>query len=128
MEPAPWSIARAACEQLDVTPNGPPYTHLVVFEEDPREVPFVAAAIPATESWVGLTDAVSQGNYIWIAGDPGGPWPTWSMPEAGALTSRGCGTVVKTSRLLDRTACSNPKVYVCQCDERPADAARWTPP
>jgi hypothetical protein len=108
--PTSWDIAEHACE---ADGRG---THLVVFN-DSLEMNKVEEMVQGTPLWVGLTDRVSDGNFLdvmnqrlqdlfllgWETGDP-------------AFAGAGCVKFTPSSRLFHDQDCATQVAYVCECD------------
>lgn len=118
-----WDAAESDCAS-DTTGG----THLIVLDDD-RERSELMTALTArglTDSvWIGLSDRVSEGVWLWVTAQEVSRPPLTSPPWAAgqpddAAGAQDCvrilGPQSVSPTLLDDSECSSTLDYVCECD------------
>jgi hypothetical protein len=109
--PLSWQAAEAECE----TTTG---AHLVVVDNGLED-----AALPtATEHWIGYSETVAQGTYLWVTG-AGVGFERWAPTEPDSLADAYCATTRPDAWHDDN--CFELKRSVCELDGVAADPAAW---
>ncbi|HEY5925682.1 MAG TPA: C-type lectin domain-containing protein [Kofleriaceae bacterium] len=110
-----WLDALNDC--IDDATNPGVSTHLAVFATDAERAQ-VNTLLPTTV-WIGLSDRVTAGNWIWITKEPAGSYPPTTSPPwtAGEPNGEHCGAMDENggfeSRMCDGTG---DVPYLCECD------------
>jgi hypothetical protein len=102
-----WDVAERACE---ADGRG---MHLVLFGDSP-EMNAVERIEMGTPIWVGLTDRITDGEFVNVTG----PMPLF-MPwrtDDPSFTGPGCVAFDPNARTYHDVACNTPVAYVCECD------------
>ena len=120
-----WDNAQATC-LADQPPNSSRYTHLAVITSS-QEVTVVQAVLNG-ETFVGLSDRVTEGTYTWVTAETttfppatGAPWGT-NEPQASAAAD--C-VIEATNGTLKVVDCGNNRDFICECDAYAADPSRY---
>lgn len=102
-----WDAAERACE---ADGRG---MHLVLFGDSP-EMNAVEALEMGTPIWVGLSDRITEGEFVNVTGTKPlfEPWQTDDPSFAGP----GCVGFDPSARTYHDVACDTPVAYVCECD------------
>lgn len=108
---AGWDAAEHACE---ADGRG---SHLVVFD-NPVERNMVEGMVMSTVIWVGVTDRVTDGNFLTVMGEQPSLLPWQNMDPS--FPGPGCVQFDPSSRLNHDQDCSTQVAYVCECDGIPA--------
>lgn len=106
--PTSWDTAEHACE---ADGRG---SHLVVFG-DTLEMNMVEAMVNGTELWIGLTDRVTDDNFLDVMGEKPGFLPSWQNMDP-SFAGPGCVKFNPSSRLIHDQDCTAQFAYVCECD------------
>ncbi len=122
-DPKSWLAAEADCE------NDAPGAHLAVVGSTPEHF-IVHSLSTELEVWVGYTDRVTAGSFLWVAGDGIQPetnpcyWPS-GEPSGGLgdncvaqLAGNVCGDWFARN-------CDELKSYVCEYDDVSAVPSRY---
>jgi len=130
-----WDGAEALCAA-----DTEGITHLVVLEDDDERLAIVGALakVGSTSSvWIGLSDRVSEGNYLWVTDEPVGmpplenpPWPPGQPDNSGTGGGQqDCvriqGATGTAPTLFDDGECSSIFDYVCECDRYAPDSLNF---
>src|SRR4051812_18961411 len=95
---ASWDIAEHACE---ADGRG---THLAVFD-DSLEMNKVEAMVNGIEIWVGITDRVTDRNFLAVVGESPKFLPVWQSMDP-SFPGPGCVQFNPSSRLIHDQDCS----------------------
>ncbi len=110
---ASWTVAEADCENDSIG-----LTHLAVLGTN--ELATVDAVSSASRTWVGLSDRVTDGVWLWVTGGTG--------PALGSGQSS-CADLDAGDRFggpqLQNDDCTTGRSYVCECDLTPANPATY---
>ena len=104
--------AEMNCEQDGVGFTG--YTHLLVIESATEIAPMAGL------HWVGLTDRVAAGSYIWVTHEP---VPVdisyWAVGEPDNPTTQNCVVIAsgQSGGKLTTVNCIEAHGFVCECDD-----------
>lgn len=120
-----WPIAAALCAG-----DAPGQTHLAVIDGD-AEYAELSATVTVDDMWIGLSDRVTNGTYLWVTAQdapiaPLGtyPWAPDRPDDPGG--AQDCIRVNPTSQnLLDDAECTNAFDFICECDGYADDPARY---
>ena len=122
----PWDAAATACA-ADQPMNSSRHTHLAVITTD-AERSALSVAI-STDAWIGLSDRVTEGTFLWVSGEPtsypgasGSPWAT-NEPQSG--TNVNCALIVHSSGDFKVQQCPNLRTVICECDDYPNVPANY---
>lgn len=101
-----WSDARARCQALGadlVTLDSPDETIAMSFQGSMHG------------SWVGATDIVDEGVWIWVDGRPvAASEPGWNTGEPNGATAANCLSQWTLRGAWDDDDCASPFQYVCE--------------
>jgi hypothetical protein len=121
-----WDAAQAACLG-DQPPGNTRHTHLAVVTDDMELAAITAAA--TNDQWIGLSDRVTEGTYVWVTDEvtaypptSGTPWGT-NEPQAG--TTINCVVASKSGGQLRVQQCGNARSYICECDGHANDTTHY---
>ncbi len=106
---ATWTVAEADCED---DASG---AHLIVIDSASED------AMVANFHWIGYTERVSDGEFLWVNGSLG-EYPGFASGEP---VSGGAACVVTRSDGWHDDNCGESKVYVCEYDGMPAIAITY---
>jgi cysteine-rich repeat protein len=99
-----WADARNVCAVLG--------SHLAsVSSSDENGV--VKGLVTAGRAWIGLTDTLSSGTWLWVEGPEAVRVPTFLNFAAGAPTTGYCASLGTDGKWLDN-ACTTATAYVCE--------------
>jgi len=116
-----WYEAQAACAA-----DG---ARLVVIE-DAAENAFVLSLDTDGDIFIGMSDHITEGTYVWLTGDVvmGGPYENWQATQPNDLGSgEDCGEMNIGGGWND-VGCYFTQTYVCECKSVPAAVpATWCP-
>jgi hypothetical protein len=121
----PWDSAQADCLADQLT-NSSRHTHLAVVTDN-QEIAAIAAVV-AGDTFVGLSDRITEGAYIWVTDEitafPGASGAPWGTNEPLASATADCVTESPNGalRVVD---CGNSRDYICECDAYAADPTRY---
>jgi hypothetical protein len=115
--PVSWDVAEHACE---ADGRG---THLVVFN-DALEMNKIEAILNDIQIWVGITDRISDKNFVDVMGETPMFLPDW-QDMGPSFPGPGCVQFNPSSRLIHDQACDTQVAYVCECDGIPAQPASY---
>ena len=88
----------------------PGHTHMVVLDDEQERI----ALLPFTpDLWIGVTDAVDEGQWVTVLGAPATFLP-WASGQPAAGTEQNCGEL-ESDGLHDNT-CGNDRTIVCECE------------
>lgn len=110
---APWAAAESDCEN-----DSSGLTHLVVLGTG--ELPTVDAISSASRTWVGLSDLVTDGTWLWVTGATG---PSLGTGSSSCAELDDGGTFGGPQ--LREDDCTTGRSYVCECDLTPANPATF---
>jgi hypothetical protein len=117
---ATWTAAQEACE----ADGG----HLVVID-DSAENAFVIGLQPTGDLWIGMSDHLAEGTFVWVSGAPlSAGHQSWQVVPAPQPNDGGgsedCGELNVTGVWNDNT-CDAVQNYVCECDGITPAAPTW---
>lgn len=125
--PRSWQAAAADCNDDDDT--GGPYarfTHLVVLGTDAERTTITGNGTPISgNTWIGLSDLITEGTYLWVTAEPTGGYPMVGMepPWDGDDPDNTGGNEhcirFKNDFTLEDKPCLDTESYVCECDAFP---------
>jgi hypothetical protein len=112
-----WSFAEGACA------DDGKGTHLVVIDDD-AELGRVAALTGGNAAWIGISDRVTEDQFLRVTGGEATflPWQS-HQPDNSGLFGEDC--VELTGGKLNDQGCSTLERYVCECDGRNPDPAAF---
>jgi hypothetical protein len=126
MNSATWDAAQTAC-LADQPLNSSRHTHLAVATDDSELAALASAS--SSDAWVGLSDRVTEGTYLWVTDEAtayppasGAPWDS-NQPQTG--TTVNCVLIAKSIGLLRVQQCGNQRSFICECDSHAADTAHY---
>jgi hypothetical protein len=119
VSPLTWLNAEQTCESDSSSASL--RTHLAVVTSD-SERTTLSNTTGANEYWIGLSDRLTEGTYLWVStettpGYPpssGGPWGTGEPSVNGAATD--CVELQSDSVSFAVRDCQIAKRYICECD------------
>lgn len=110
-----WDDAQLACE-LD---GG----HLATYTSAPEEAAVISSLMPADRTWIGMTDRAAEGTWVWITGEPFGPYMNWRGVEpnnAGGTEHCGAHSAPATSWQWNDLDCdggtNTTLAFMCEYD------------
>ncbi len=106
---ATWTAAEADCED---DASG---AHLIVIDDATED------AMVANFHWIGYTERVTEGEFLWVNGSSG----TYPGFASGEPVAGGGACVVTRSDGWHDDTCIKSKVYVCEYDGMPAIAITY---
>jgi len=120
-----WDDAETLCER-DVLG----FTHLVVLQDDGERMAIILALAKAgstTSVWIGLSDRVTEDQFLWVTDEPVGmppretpPWPAGQPDNGGPGAPQNCvriqGANSTTPTMFDDADCTSIIDYICECD------------
>jgi hypothetical protein len=114
--PASWRSAEADCENDDA--------HLAIVS-DQHEIAHVDAMAAGSPVWVGLSDSLDEGIFLWVDGLDASfqPWH-FGEPNDGGLFGEDCVSLAQGG-YNDEGCIATLHRYVCECDGLPADPASF---
>lgn len=108
-----WPSAETDCEN-----DSSGLTHLAIVSSG--ELATIDAISSATRTWVGLTDRITDGIWLWVTGAAG--------PSLGT-GSDSCGQLDEGISFggpaLRNDDCASGRSYVCECDLTPANPTTY---
>lgn len=115
----PWLQAEMVCA-MDQIAGSTRYTHLVVIDDDTERSR--VTAVQPMRTWIGLSDRVLEGRYLWITAGgavlpmAGSPWAT-NEPDHASPTD----DCVEMNGVADyaESDCTIQLPYWCECDDSP---------
>ncbi len=107
--PAGWTNQRALCG------NEPANVYLAVPDDDAELAALLALALPATDVWVGLSDAAEEGMFVTVRGTPAAFSP-WAPDEPDNDGNQDCVLAQAATGLLATSVCGAPVAAVCECE------------
>ena len=121
-----WIDAVVVCA-ADTPSTGGVYTHLAVFATEEERAEF-HALLPTT-LWLGITERVNPGTWIWITNEPAGNYPPITSPPwtPGEPDGDGeCGAIDENGGYEDRMCDGTGDIpSLCECDAYPDDPTRY---
>lgn len=123
---APWDVAEDDCNDDD---DGDTYlhsTHLVVVGNDAERL-LITQGNPAPlsgNSWVGLSDEETEGQFRWVTNEPTlgypvvGQQPPWDGGDPDGAEAENC-VRFKNSFDFEDKPCTDSLRYTCECDPFP---------
>lgn len=122
----PWDLAAMDCLD-DTIGGGTKHTHLIVLSSDAELNAATAFSLQA-DVWLGLTDRVTEGTYIWMTSDaptyPPTTGPPWAQGQPANGVAADCVEMDQFAQLSE-ASCANTKRYICECDTFAADPTRY---
>jgi hypothetical protein len=105
-QPATWAQARDACVADEA--------RLVVIE-DLTESTYVHSLLDNLEIWIGLSDLVTEGTFVWVDGSPltFENWRPDGNPNGG--TNQNCVEIDESGPTWNDEVCEQAHAYVCEC-------------
>ena len=102
-----WSGAKNYCNGLS--------SYLVTIHSQ-AEKDFVASLTPndGINTWLGLSDLVSEGAWIWEDGRPWGSYTAWKSGEPNDQHGEDCVEIYDESNLWNDRRCSALNSFVCK--------------
>jgi hypothetical protein len=121
-----WIDAVVVCA-ADTPATGGVFTHLAVFATE-QERAELHAMLPTT-LWLGITERVTPGAWIWITDEPAGNYPPIQSPPwtNGEPDGDGeCGAIDENGGFEDRPCDGTGDIpSLCECDTYPEDPTRY---
>jgi hypothetical protein len=121
-----WIDAVVVCA-ADTPGNAAVYTHLAVFATEEERAEF-HQLLPTT-LWLGITERVTAGTWIWITDEPAGNYPPITSPPwtQGEPDGDGeCGAIDENGGFEDRPCDGTGDIpSLCECDTYPEDPTRY---
>jgi len=102
-----WTDAEAQCAAWGGAPN---LGHLTSIE-NATEQNFVSAMV-TDRTWIGATDAVTEGTYVWVDGTPFN-YVFWAAGKPDGLDVQNCAFMLPTAEWDDHE-CDTPYQYLCE--------------
>ena len=119
-----WPAAQAMCASFQIV-GSTLYTHLAVIDQDP-ERSHLNATQP-TPTWIGASDRVLEGRYLWLT-NQASPLPPsgspWATGEPGNTDVDDCVEMGQTADYLE-SSCSLLRTVWCECDAFPIVPANF---
>lgn len=94
-------------------------THLAVIGDETERL--AVASILGVGSWIGRSDKITEGTYLWVTDENTGAYPAlgtnaWALNEpSAAVPSEDCINENPTGKLFDDD-CGTAREFVCECD------------
>ena len=122
--PSTWPSAATDC--ADDLAGAPYATHLVVINGD-QELSAVDALTAGMEAWVGLSDRKTEGTFLWVTAQPNAYPPASGAPWDPSTPSSAPGDNCVRMRIADlgAFACTQTRIYYCECDVYANDPTRY---
>ena len=102
-----WNAAQSACEQ---------WGGYLATINSANENAFVKDLTNCSKTWLGLTDSVSEGAFIWVDGNPlAGPfiYSNWEEGEPNNKSGEDCVQIYSDGKWNDE-GCGDSYCYVCE--------------
>jgi hypothetical protein len=125
-----WFEAAADCAD-----DQPGRTHLVVIGND-GERSVVNAALPDALTWIGVSDTVGEGTWLWVTVEAvdadyppaggGGPWQS-GQPDDGGNGDEDCVAMLAMGDFQDLD-CALGVRYICECDAYADEPSHYVSP
>lgn len=104
-----WNNARQHCEDLNsilATVHSPDENEFV------SSLPTTAAGF--TYAWIGASDAVSEGSWVWVDGKSWGGYENWYGNNPNGGDHGNCGLLMIYNGQWDDASCSLTRPYICK--------------
>jgi hypothetical protein len=114
-----WGIAAFDCNDDDDDLTGGGHTHLVVVGDDLEKAALTGQF--SGNTWVGLTDELVEGTFVWVTAEPTGGYPVvgqrppWDSGDPDGAIDENC-VRFKNSFDFEDKSCFDLNSYVCECD------------
>lgn len=105
--PEPWAVQRDICAAASST------TYLAI-PDSAAELSALGAFAAMTPYWLGLTDAVSEGDFVTTKGEPATFLP-WAPGQPSNNMNSDCVTAISTTQIDDRP-CAEAHRAICECE------------
>jgi hypothetical protein len=108
-----WAAAAADCN------DDGEHTHLVVVGDQAEKAALTNQF--SGNTWVGLTDAATEGSFVWVTAEPThgfpilGQRPPWDAGDPDGGAAENCVRFKNTFDFEDKS-CGELNSYVCECD------------
>ena len=116
---AAWDAAAADCNDDDDEAIYTGHTHLAVIGDEVERLGITPSF--SGNRWVGLTDAVTEGTFLWVTAEDTGGYPVvgqeppWDAGDPDGGTTENC-VRFKTSFGFEDKVCTAAMAYLCECD------------
>ena len=104
-----WNNARQHCEDLNsilATVHSPDENEFV------SSLPTTAAGF--TYAWIGASDAVSEGSWVWVDGKSWGGYENWYGNNPNGVDHANCALIYISYGQWDDAPCSLTRPYICK--------------
>ncbi|MBK9035538.1 MAG: hypothetical protein IPL61_30490 [Myxococcales bacterium] len=122
---ATWAQAAADCDNDDAAGGFTGFTHLIVIANDAERLALTSPPAIGGNSWVGLTDALVEGTFVWVTAEPTGGYPVvgqqppWDNGDPNGGTGENCVRFKNAFTYEDKPCGDSNNIYVCECDAFP---------